>query len=101
MTISTENFGSILSVADFSAIFEIDDPTTAMVEYFVNRGYTVDVNLRAAPYDWRLGAGIIILKLQLSMFVCVYVPGADTEKLKGGGTGYCNQGSVRKHTMQG
>ena len=24
--------------------------------------------------------------------------GADTEKLKGGGTGYCNQGSVRKHT---
>ena len=25
-------------------------------------------------------------------------PGADTEKLKGGGTGYCNQGSVRKHT---
>ena len=27
-----------------------------------------------------------------------YPSGADTEKLKGGGTGYCNQGSVRKHT---
>ena len=26
------------------------------------------------------------------------ITGADTEKLKGGGTGYCNQGSVRKHT---
>ena len=57
VTISTENFGSILSVADFSDI--IDDPTTSLVEYFVDRGYTVDVNLRAAPYDWRLAAGNI------------------------------------------
>ena len=27
------------------------------VEYFVARGYRRGVNLRAAPYDWRLAAG--------------------------------------------
>ena len=56
VTVSTENFGSILSIADFSDIFP-DDPTNGLIEYFVERGYTVDVNLRAAPYDWKLGAG--------------------------------------------
>lgn len=29
------------------------------VEYFVNRGYERGEDIRAAPYDWRLAAGIL------------------------------------------
>ena len=71
MTISTENFGSISSIADFSDIIDTD-PTNGMIDYFVDRGYTVDVNIRAAPYDWRLAAGNMIIML---IFVCKTVIG--------------------------
>ena len=59
MTVSTANFGSLSSVVDLSQLSptsDSDDDET-IVQYFVDRGYTVDKNLRAAPYDWRLGAG--------------------------------------------
>lgn len=59
VTVSTENFGSVLSFANFSELFvSSGDPNTLMINYFIERGYTMDVNLRAAPYDWRLGAGM-------------------------------------------
>ena len=32
-----------------------------MVEYFVRRGYERGKNIRAAPYDWRLAPGKIIV----------------------------------------
>ena len=71
VTISTENFGSISSIADFSDIIDTD-PTNSMIDYFVDRGYTVDVNIRAAPYDWRLAAGNTIIML---IVVCKTVIG--------------------------
>ena len=52
------NFGSLDSLIDFSDL--LPDTTEVHVDtnrYFVERGYTLDVNVRAAPYDWRLGAG--------------------------------------------
>lgn len=62
VTITTGSFGSISSLANFS---DIND---GMINYFVDRGYTVDVNLGAAPYDWRLAPGrfIVVPTLTLS-----------------------------------
>ena len=40
---------------DESFLPAAEDPD--IVEYFVQRGYKADVNIRAAPYDWRLAAG--------------------------------------------
>ena len=67
VTVSTENFGSISSIADFSDILGTD-PTNVMIDYFVDRGYTVDVNLRAAPYDWRLAGGTILAYIQHTVY---------------------------------
>ena len=47
------NFGSLDSLVDFSDFFPDDQDITG---YFLERGYIRDVNLRAASYDWRLGA---------------------------------------------
>ena len=56
MQVLTPDFGSVTSLANFSDIVPSnDDPD--IVQYFLQRGYTSDVNIRAAPYDWRLGAG--------------------------------------------
>ena len=54
MKILTEDFGNISSLADLNAIF---GSVVHPINYFTNRGYTADVNIRAAAYDWRLGAG--------------------------------------------
>ena len=35
------------------------------VEYFVDRGYERGKTIRAAPYDWRLAAGVYRLTLCL------------------------------------
>ena len=32
-----------------------------MVEYFVDRGYARGKSIRAAPYDWRLAAGVSLI----------------------------------------
>ena len=50
-----------VSVADFgklssSTSAELD---SIFVNYFVERGYIADRTIRAAPYDWRLGGGIV------------------------------------------
>ena len=56
VTVTTASFGSTSSVE-----FLDSDATLPymndFVEYFVQRGYTRDVNIRAAPYDWRLAGG--------------------------------------------
>ena len=49
-------FGSVYSLLNFSEFFP-PPSNPDFVEYFVHRGYVADVNIRAAPYDWRLGAG--------------------------------------------
>ena len=56
MKILTQNFGNISSLADLSAIFSTSSDVLP-IDYFTNRGYTADVTIRAAAYDWRLGAG--------------------------------------------
>ena len=50
------NFGKLDSLADFSDILP-DSTDQDINEYFLDRGYTKDVSIRAASYDWRLGAG--------------------------------------------
>ena len=53
--VTTGVFGSIDSLVNFSDIVPAsDDPD--LIEYFVQRGYTADISIRAAPYDWRLDA---------------------------------------------
>ena len=63
VSVTAGEFGSVNSFLNFSEFFPpTDDPD--LVQYFIQRGYTADVNIRAAPYDWRLGASkinIIIL----------------------------------------
>jgi hypothetical protein len=54
--------GVSVLVPDFGSISSIEfvDPYPfyyPLVEYLVQRGYTRDVNIRAAPYDWRLNPG--------------------------------------------
>ena len=55
MTISTSNFGNLSSFAEFESFFPVSDETN-FIEYLEQRGYRIDGNLRAAPYDWRLGS---------------------------------------------
>ena len=57
VTVSTANFGSISSFADLSPFVPFSNETN-FIEYLVQRGYRIDGNLRAAPYDWRLGSGM-------------------------------------------
>lgn len=57
VTISTSNFGSLSSLADLAPFFPASNETN-FIEYLEQRGYRLDGNLRAAPFDWRLGAGM-------------------------------------------
>ena len=61
MTISTRDFGSISSLANDLVDFLPVTNETNFLDYLVERGYTIDENIRAAPYDWRLGGGIYYL----------------------------------------
>ena len=60
VTVKTSNFGSLSSLVDLSFLYPDSNETINFVDYFVERGYTADVNIRAAPYDWRLGGGMLI-----------------------------------------
>ena len=48
ITVTPANFGSVSAVEFYAAGF---------IEYFLERGYTRDVDIRTAPYDWRLAPG--------------------------------------------
>ena len=55
VTVTVPDFGSISSI-EFLGPYPFYYP---LVEYLVQRGYTRDVNIRAAPYDWRLNPGML------------------------------------------
>ena len=55
MTVTVPGFGKTSSVEFVGPYPFFYD----LVEYLVQRGYTRDVNIRAAPYDWRLNLGTI------------------------------------------
>ena len=57
VTISTSDFGSLSSSAQLDLILPPSNDTEVInfTEYFIERGYVADKNIRAAPYDWRLG----------------------------------------------
>ena len=61
MTISTANFGSLLSLPLDLIPFLPSSDITNFFEYFEQRGYVIDGNLRAAPYDWRLGSSMCMI----------------------------------------
>ena len=52
VTITAADFGSTSS----DALSDLFPDSDNYLEYFYQRGYT-NINLRAAPYDWRLSAG--------------------------------------------
>ena len=54
VTVTTADFGKTSSVEFLGPSPYLND----FVEYYVQRGYTRDVDIRAAPYDWRLATGI-------------------------------------------
>ena len=75
MSVFSPNFGSLDSLADFSDLFP-DTTDQDINRYFLERGYTRNVNIRAASYDWRLGAGeanavcTMSLHFQFHSFTC-------------------------------
>lgn len=71
MTVLTQDFGNLSSFVDLSDVFPAGSDANPMY-YFANRGYTADVNIRAAPYDWRLGASKLENKM-LCLVTCSYL----------------------------
>ena len=61
VTITAANFGSTSSV-EFLDLNRQAPVFYPFVQYFVQRGYTRDVNIRAAPYDYRLSTGMITVR---------------------------------------
>lgn len=60
VTITAADFGDISSVE----ILDLENKQPYFkdfVEYFVERGYVKNVNIRAAPYDWRLAPGYYVI----------------------------------------
>ena len=51
------NFGKISSLVDIADLLPGPINASNLGEYLVQHGYVVDKSIRAAPYDWRLGAG--------------------------------------------
>ena len=51
------DFGGTSAVECLSEYCSIAKYFKEMVDYFVARGYKRGVDIRAAPYDWRLAAG--------------------------------------------
>ena len=55
VNVTAANFGSTSSVETLD-LEDTDRYFFQFVDYFAQRGYTRDVNIRAAPFDNRLGA---------------------------------------------
>ena len=56
VTVTTANFGSTSSV-EYLDVYKRNSYFFDFVDYFVRLGYTRDLSIRAAPYDYRLAAG--------------------------------------------
>ena len=66
MKIVVPDFGETSSIEYLSrnlilSKFKLLKYFNRMVEYFVERGYKRGKTIRAAPYDWRLAAGMSIV----------------------------------------
>lgn len=61
VTITPAEFGNVSSLVGFLDILPAAAATDNLdiVQYFLKRGYTQNKDIRAAPYDWRLGSGKI------------------------------------------
>ena len=70
VTVTAANFGNTSSVETLD-LEDSDQYFFQFVDYFAQRGYTRDVNIRAAPYDYRLGAS----KLATCMHTIASSPG--------------------------
>ena len=57
VSITADEFGNTSSVEtlDLRSIFPY---FYSFVKFFEERGYNKNVNIRAAPYDWRLAVGM-------------------------------------------
>ena len=57
---SVPGFGSIETVETMSRGLALHFPYfKEFVDYFIKRGYEWGKSIRAAPYDWRVGPGMI------------------------------------------
>ncbi len=54
--VTAAEFGSTSSV-EYLDLMKQFPYFNVFVDYFAERGYTRDLNIRAAPYDWRLSPG--------------------------------------------
>ena len=59
ITVSVPGFGDTYSVERLSGGLITFPYFNGFVDYFVKRGYERGRSIRAAPYDWRLGPGIM------------------------------------------
>ena len=57
------DFGNTSGIETLDPNIESASYFNVLVDYFVKLGYTRGVDLRAAPYDWRLGPGKSLLSL--------------------------------------
>ena len=58
VTVSVPGFGNTSTVEFIDPADSALDYLHIFVDYFIQRGYVRGRNIRAAPYDWRLAAGI-------------------------------------------
>lgn len=58
VTIEVPGFGDTRTVEYLTPIIKRIPYLKKFVNYFVARGYKRGVSIRAAPFDWRLAAGI-------------------------------------------
>ena len=49
--------GITITAVDFSDIAGLEFYSTGFLQYFVDRGYTANVDIQVASYDWRLAPG--------------------------------------------
>ena len=63
ITVSVPGFGSTETVETMSRGVILTFPYfKEFVDYFVERGYERGKSIRAAPYDWRVGPGMLVDK---------------------------------------
>ena len=63
ITVSVPGFGLTKTVETMSRGLILTFPYfKEFVDYFVERGYERGKSIRAAPYDWRVGPGMLVDK---------------------------------------
>ena len=57
----SDAMGVSITAADFGSFSPFTVFLSDFLNYFLDRGYTEDVDIRAATYDWRLSPGNYII----------------------------------------